>query len=79
MALNGEKDLQVPPKVNLSAIENALKRGGNENVTVIEFPGLNHLFQESQTGLPMEYASIEQTISPIVLEEIVKWIKLQTK
>ncbi len=71
--------MQVPPKVNLSAIENALKRGGNENVTVIEFPGLNHLFQESQTGLPMEYASIEQTISPIVLEEIVKWIKLQTK
>lgn len=79
LALNGEKDLQVPPKVNLSAIENALKQGGNENVTVIEFPGLNHLFQESQTGLPMEYASIEQTISPIVLEEIVKWIKLQTK
>lgn len=79
LALNGEKDLQVPPKVNLSAIEKALKRGGNENVTVIEFPGLNHLFQEAETGLPMEYASIEQTFSPIVLEEIVKWIKLQIK
>ncbi len=79
LALNGEKDLQVPPKVNLSAIENALKQGGNENVTVIEFPGLNHLFQEAETGLPMEYASIEQTFSPIVLEEIIKWNKTSNK
>ena len=79
LAVNGEKDLQVPPKENLSAIKNALAKGGNKNVTTIEFPNLNHLFQECKTGSPNEYASIEQTFSPKALAEITKWIKTQTK
>lgn len=79
LAVNGEKDLQVPPKENLEAIKNALSKGGNKKVTTIEFPGLNHLFQECKTGLPTEYSSIEQTFSPIALTEILKWIQLQTK
>ena len=33
----------------------------------------------ASTGSPSEYATIEQTISPIVLDEITKWIKSQTK
>ena len=77
LALNGEKDLQVPPKQNLTAIKAALLKGGNKNVTVIEFPNLNHLFQECKTGLPAEYAQIEQTFSPKALEEITNWIKLK--
>jgi uncharacterized protein len=78
LAINGEKDLQVPPKENLEAIKNALDKGGNTKVTTIELPGLNHLFQECKTGLPTEYSTIEQTFSPIALNEILKWIKLQT-
>ena len=79
LAVNGAKDLQVPPKENLNAIKNALAKGGNKNVKTIEFPDLNHLFQESKTGSPNEYASIEQTFSPIALAEITKWIQQQTK
>lgn len=79
LALNGEKDLQVPPKENLTAIKNALIKGRNTNITTKEFPNLNHLFQECKTGSPEEYATIEQTFSPIVLDEITKWIKIQTK
>jgi len=79
LAMNGEKDLQVPSKENLTAIKNALKIGGNENVTIKEFPRLNHLFQECKTGLPNEYAKIEQTFSPIVLTEISNWILNQIK
>ncbi|MEO7174162.1 MAG: alpha/beta fold hydrolase, partial [Saprospiraceae bacterium] len=79
LALNGAKDLQVPPKENLSTITAALAKGGNKKVTTIEFPNLNHLFQDSKTGSPEEYSSIEQTFSPIALEEIAKWIRLQTK
>lgn len=79
LAINGEKDLQVPPKENLSAIENALMKGGNKNITIKEFPNLNHLFQEAQTGSPTEYATIEQTFSPDALEVIASWIKTQTK
>jgi len=79
LALNGEKDLQVPPKENLAAIKNALHKGGNKNVTTKELLNLNHLFQESETGAPAEYGTIEQTFAPIALEEIKNWIKLQTK
>ena len=79
LAVNGAKDLQVPPKENLSAIKNALLKGGNRNVTTKEFPNLNHLFQECKTGSPNEYSTIEQTFSPIALDEITKWIKIQTK
>ncbi len=78
LALNGEKDLQVPPKENLGAIKVALSKGGNKNVTVIELPNLNHLFQECKTGSPQEYATIEQTFSPTALTEITKWIQTQT-
>jgi uncharacterized protein len=79
LAVNGEKDLQVPPKENLEAIKSALLKGGNTKVTTIEFPGLNHLFQECKTGLPAEYSTIEQTFSPIAMSEILKWIQMQTK
>ena len=64
LALNGEKDLQVPPKENLAEIEKALKAGGNQDVKTIEFTGLNHLFQPCKTGSPSEYAKIETTIAP---------------
>lgn len=77
LAINGEKDLQVPPKENLLAIEKALNKGGNNKVTTKELAKLNHLFQESETGSPDEYASIEQTFSPIALEVVLEWINLQ--
>jgi uncharacterized protein len=74
LAINGEKDLQVPPKENLSAIENALKRGGNKNYETLMLPGLNHLFQTSKTGAVSEYSQIEETISPVALETMLTWL-----
>jgi len=74
LAINGDKDMQVPSKVNIPAIENALKKGGNKLSTCQELPGLNHLFQECKTGLPKEYVEIEQTIAPIALETMTNWI-----
>lgn len=79
LAINGEKDLQVPPKENLEAIKKALIKGGNKRVTIKEFSNLNHLFQECKTGSPDEYVTIEQTFSPTVLTEILKWIQTQSK
>lgn len=79
LALNGEKDLQVPPQINLDAINKALTKAGNKKVTTKVLPNLNHLFQECKTGAPSEYGAIEQTFSPIALEEISKWLKWQTK
>ena len=78
LAINGQLDLQVPPKENLSAIEEALKTGGNTNYTIQELPKHNHLFQRAQTGAISEYAKIEETISPIALKAITQWILKQT-
>jgi fermentation-respiration switch protein FrsA (DUF1100 family) len=74
LAINGEKDLQVPPKQNLPAIRKALEAGGNPNFEVDELPGLNHLFQTAKTGSPAEYAEIEETMSPVALDKIADWI-----
>ncbi|WP_026464987.1 alpha/beta hydrolase family protein [Adhaeribacter aquaticus] len=79
LALNGEKDLQVLPKENLEAINNALKNGNNKNVTIKVLPNLNHFFQESKTGSPYEYATIEQTFSPTALGEILNWVSEQVE
>jgi len=69
----------VPPKENLSAIEAALVAGDNKNFTIKEIPNLNHLFQTTQTGLPSEYAKIEETISPVALKIVGDWILEQTE
>jgi len=79
LALNGEKDLQVPPKENLAEIEKALKQGGNSQVTVKEMPGLNHLFQTCKTGSVAEYGVIEETIAPAALKVIGDWVLAQAK
>jgi fermentation-respiration switch protein FrsA (DUF1100 family) len=78
LAINGELDLQVPPQENLSAIEQALKSGGNRDVTVRELSQLNHLFQTARTGSVSEYAKIEETLSPLALETITEWILEKT-
>jgi pimeloyl-ACP methyl ester carboxylesterase len=74
LALNGERDLQVPPKENLAGIAAALKEAGNAAVTTLELPGLNHLFQTSKTGAPSEYATIEETFAPAALDAVTAWI-----
>ena len=74
LALFAEKDLQVPTSQNRAEMERALKAGGNDDVTIIELPGLNHLYQVCTTGSPTEYAQIEETISPVALETIAEWI-----
>jgi uncharacterized protein len=79
LALNGDLDVQVPAKENLEGIVGALKLGGNSDVTALELPKLNHAFQECTTGMPDEYSKIDQSISPVVLNEINKWIALKIK
>ena len=75
LALNGEKDLQVAAKENLTAVREALTAGGNERVKTAELPGLNHLFQTCQTGAVAEYGQIEETFNPAAMKLISDWIR----
>ena len=78
LAINGEKDLQVPPREDLDAIDQALKDGGNRDYKIVLLPSLNHLFQTSQTGSPTEYSAIEETVAPLALQTIGDWIVAHT-
>lgn len=74
LAINGSKDLQVLPKENLAGIKASLEKAKNKHFETQEFPNLNHLFQEANSGLVEEYGQIEQTISPKVLDAMSTWI-----
>jgi pimeloyl-ACP methyl ester carboxylesterase len=76
LALIGSKDVQVPPAANLPLLKTALAH--NPHAMVEELPGLNHLFQPATTGLPAEYAQIEETMAPAALEGIARWLQQVT-
>lgn len=73
MAVNGENDCQVPAEMNLGAMRRFLRP--NERHLIKSYPGLNHLFQHCETGLPDEYDVIEETFSEEVINDIINWIK----
>jgi uncharacterized protein len=79
LALFGEKDLQVPSKINLPMVQKAFQEGGNNQAEVKQLPELNHLFQHAYTGSPTEYAAIDETFSPDALKIISDWLAERTK
>jgi fermentation-respiration switch protein FrsA (DUF1100 family) len=72
LAMNGSLDRQVASMENLDGIRKAT--AGNTEVTLVELPGLNHLFQSAHTGGIGEYASLEETMAPAALDAISAWI-----
>lgn len=71
-ALNGDRDCQVVPSQNLTAIRQLLPK--SKKNLIKEYPGLNHLFQHCTTGLPNEYGQIEETVSEEVMKDIAQWL-----
>lgn len=79
LSLAGSNDVQVPGALHQPGIRRALEKGGNDDFVIRELEGLNHMFQESKTGAMSEYLLIEQTFSPLALNEITKWVRAQVK
>lgn len=75
LALNGSSDVQVPAEANIEGFNSYIVRKPGLILDSHIFPGLNHLFQPCKTGMPGEYAMIETTIDPVVLQYMVDWIK----
>lgn len=72
LALNGTRDMQVYHETNLDALRSGLAPNPKTVIEAVE--GVNHIFQECNTGAVTEYAEIEQTIAPEVLERITNWV-----
>lgn len=80
LALAGSKDVQVaPPTKNLAEIERALKEGGNADHEVRELAGLNHMFQACESGAMSEFLSIQETLNPVALDAIERWLAKRLK
>jgi len=73
LAINGTNDIQVISDLNLPEIDRAITTGGGD-VTIIEYDGLNHLFQQSDVGAIEEYSTIRTTMEPEVIGDIADWI-----
>lgn len=74
LAFFGNLDIQVPPVQSVGPLRAALRLAGNDDVTIEVFDGLNHLLQPAMTGAIEEYAQIETTIAPEVLDLVTTWL-----
>ncbi len=73
LAFYGGKDIQVPPQQSAPVLRDILSDKADATVRV--FPNLNHLMQPATTGGFEEYAQIETTLSPAVLELVTSWLE----
>ncbi|MFE9574982.1 alpha/beta fold hydrolase [Nocardia sp. NPDC006044] len=77
LALFGSKDVQVDAAANEPLMRKLL--ADNPKATVHTFEGANHLMQQAVTGMPDEYAIIETTIDPAVLDYLKTWLNRATQ
>lgn len=79
LALNGERDIQVPARANLEGIRQSLAKSKTKVYEVKELKGLNHLFQQCTICNVKEYAVLTETISPAALRTISEWLDANVK
>jgi len=73
LALYGSHDFVTAPRIIIPLITKATRT--TDNITVMEFPHLNHWLQPSKTGAMQEYGKSKETIAQTVLKTISDWIK----
>jgi hypothetical protein len=80
LILQGALDRQVTAG-QADTLGATIRAGGNRDVTVRVFPGLNHLFVHSPTdGSPSEYTSLtDATVDRGVLDALAGWLTLKLR
>ncbi|MEO1286994.1 MAG: alpha/beta hydrolase [Chloroflexota bacterium] len=69
LTIFGSLDLQVAPEQNVPVIE-----GENDNIDIVIIEGMNHIFQEAETGALSEYGTLEQVVMPELIDTMAEWI-----
>lgn len=78
LIIGGGKDFVAPPQHHVPEITRILCLASDRSVSHHIYPGLNHLLQEAETGLPTEYASLTNSFSTEVLLAISRWLETQS-
>lgn len=79
LALFGELDPLVPPKINIPLIETGLQKANNTNYKIKVFKTANHSFYAAKTGSLKEYPTLTKEFVPGYLETISDWVLTQAK
>lgn len=74
LGIFGGKDTQVDAGQNSAALQAALDKAGNSDVTIQVLPAANHLFQEATTGGVDEYATLPPQLMPEFLDIVSEWL-----
>lgn len=74
LAVNGSLDFIVAAQVALPIFALSLLQGGNQDVSLIEMPSVNHWLQPCSKGSLDEYGKTDVVIAPAFLDLIGNWI-----
>ena len=74
LILNGKKDIQVRWNESQFGFKQHMTTGSLERSKFIAYEDLNHLLQPCIKCDIIEYASIETSMSPLVMSDILTWI-----
>ena len=75
LLLNGDCDILVPAKPNLSTADSLLHVGGNTRFETVILPGLNHMFQHCETCRQEEIPDLSDVFAEEALDEIYRFLK----
>jgi glycosyltransferase A (GT-A) superfamily protein (DUF2064 family) len=68
----------VTASINQPALETALAKANNGDVTVSLVAGVNHLFLAAEEANVQAWATLPQTLAPQVVETIADWLVVRT-
>lgn len=71
LAIYGEKDSQVLPSPNITALRELNRPYGTE---IIEIQEVNHLFQTANSGMPGEYGMLDREFNEEFQQALIDWL-----
>jgi alpha-beta hydrolase superfamily lysophospholipase len=77
LVINGSKDIQVPALSNQEGFKTGMTQASLAKSTFYVLEGANHLFQQCKECNLSEYASLEQTQDPTLMDWVTSWILAQ--
>ncbi|WP_343538689.1 alpha/beta hydrolase family protein [Sphingobacterium thalpophilum] len=77
LASFGGKDVQVPANENIYALQHL--RLNTTDVTIKDYPNLNHLFQQAETGKIEEYFENSESFNEQLMDDLTHWLKLKAR
>ncbi|WP_282637994.1 alpha/beta hydrolase family protein [Sphingobacterium thalpophilum] len=73
----GGKDVQVPANENIYALQRL--RLNTTDVMIKDYPNLNHVFQQAETGKIEEYFENSESFNEQLMDDLTHWLKLKAR